>query len=95
MTVWEIRISAPTGDFGANLEVGDDGGVMTGKNGSGPIADLKVSDTAMSWSTKIEKPMPMTLKFSGDIDGDAISGKVKFGMFASGTFVGEKVAQAV
>ncbi|MEM1235820.1 MAG: hypothetical protein AAGI10_02540 [Pseudomonadota bacterium] len=92
MTVWNIRISAPTGDFGAKLEIDGDTVVMSGENGSSPVTDLKASDNAMSWSTKIDKPMPMTLKFKGDIDGDAMSGKVKFGVFASGTFTGEKAS---
>jgi hypothetical protein len=35
--------------------------------------------------------MPMTLKFSGTVDGDKMSGKVKFGMFASGSFSGTRV----
>ncbi|MEM8591547.1 MAG: hypothetical protein AAGF13_03380 [Pseudomonadota bacterium] len=92
MTTWDIQISAPTGDFGATLEVDGEGGTMAGKNGSAPITDFKLSDTAMSWATKIEKPMPMTLRFDGEIAGDAISGKVKFGMFAKGTFEGKRVS---
>ena len=91
MTTWKIRIFAPTGDFGATLDVGEDGGTMGGKNGSGPMMDLKASDTTMRWATKIEKPMPMKLTFDGQIEGDTISGTVKFGIFASGTFEGHKV----
>ncbi|MEM1375145.1 MAG: hypothetical protein AAGF78_12275 [Pseudomonadota bacterium] len=93
MTTWKIRIFAPTGDFGATLEVGEDGGTMGGKNGSGPMVGLEASDTKMRWTTKIEKPMPMKLSFDGDIAGDTITGTVKFGVFASGTFEGHRVAQ--
>jgi hypothetical protein len=36
--------------------------------------------------------MPMKLKFQGIIDGDVMSGTVKFGIFASGTFSGTRGA---
>ncbi|MEM9436500.1 MAG: hypothetical protein AAGA15_05615 [Pseudomonadota bacterium] len=95
MTTWTIRIFAPTGDFGATIEITGDHGVMTGKNGSGPMEDLKQVGNAISWSTHIEKPMPMKLSFTGEIAGDAITGKVRFGLFASGRFEGERVPQPV
>jgi hypothetical protein len=96
MTSWTITITAPTGAFDATLHVREDGevasGEMAGKNGSGPMQDLKLSATTITWSTKVERPMPMKLKFNGIIDGDTMSGTVKFGIFASGTFHGTRVA---
>lgn len=90
MEYWNITIKAPTGEFDATLKLGNDGGVsvgeMAGKNGKGPMQDLEISAAAIAWSTKIELPMPMKLKFLGARDGDTMSGTVKFGLFASGTF---------
>lgn len=98
MQVWTIVISSPTGDIRATLNLSDADGVvsgeMTGKNGSGPMLDLVSKDDVLNWSTKIDRPMPMTLKFKGQIDGDTLSGSVKFGMFASGSFTGERVRDA-
>jgi hypothetical protein len=34
----------------------------------------------------ITQPMPLTLDFSGTIDGDAMSGTVQLGMFGSSPF---------
>lgn len=94
MEYWNITIKAPTGEFDATLTLGDEGGVpvgeMAGKNGKGPMQDLELSPAAIAWSTKVERPMPMKLKFQGTLDGDTMSGTVKFGLFASGTFSGLK-----
>jgi hypothetical protein len=96
MASWTITITAPTGAFNATLHLQEDGdgpaGEMVGKNGTGPMLDLKLGATAIAWSTKVERPMPMKLKFQGIIDGDAMSGTVKFGIFASGTFSGTRSA---
>jgi hypothetical protein len=95
MITWNITITAPTGNFDATLQVscenGKIAGDMTGKKGSGPMQDIVMTDSKLTWATKIQKPMPMSLKFVGDINGDTICGTVKFGIFASGTFEGQKV----
>ncbi|KMW60613.1 hypothetical protein AIOL_000777 [Candidatus Rhodobacter oscarellae] len=93
MENWSITIQAPMGEIRATLamDLAAQTGEMSGKNGSGPMTDLVSDGDALSWSTKIEKPMPMTLKFKGTRDGDAMAGKVKFGVFASGTFSGERM----
>lgn len=95
MKRWDIKIAAPTGDFRATLEVDQTEpkptGTMNGQGGSGPMLDLIINDTKISWATKIEKPIPMTLKFSGTIEGHSITGKVKFGMFATGSFEGKSM----
>ena len=54
------------------------------------MLDLQLNENAISWATKVERPMPMKLKlklkFKGIIDGRSMAGTVKFGVFASGTF---------
>lgn len=96
MPSWTITITAPTGSFDASLHVTDVDGVpsgeMSGKNGTGPMLDLKLDAETISWATKVERPMPMKLKFQGTHDGDVITGTVKFGLFASGTFSGTRAA---
>lgn len=94
MANWTITITAPTGAFDATLQLADETGVpsgeMIGKNGSGPMRDLKYDAKTIAWSTKVERPMPMKLKFRGTHVGDVMSGTVKFGVFASGTFSGKR-----
>lgn len=92
MEKWNITIDAPTGSFDATLELraaaDEPSGEMSGKNGKGPMLDLKLNENEISWATKVERPMPMKLKFKGIIDGRSMAGTVKFGVFASGTFSG-------
>ena len=96
MEKWNINIVAPTGAFDAVLEVskqnGETTGEMIGKNGKGPMLDLHYDTDAMTWASKIERPMPMKLTFKGAVRDDEMSGTVKFGMFASGTFSATRAA---
>jgi hypothetical protein len=94
MSIWKIAISAPTGAFDATLEINEElpepNGEMSAKNGSGPMKGLKFDSDAIEWSTKIERPMPMKLRFKGNHGNEKMSGTVKFGIFASGTFAGKQ-----
>ncbi len=96
METWTLTIDAPMGKIPATLTLSADGqsGEMSGKSGSGPVGDLTNSGGTLSWTTKIDRPMPMTLTFKGARDGDQLSGKVKFGLFASGSFEGTRVSDA-
>jgi len=94
MPAWTLTIFAPMGEIPATLTLAEDGsaGQMAGKSGSGPVGALLVTDTTLAWSTKIDRPMPMTLHFKGTRDGDTLSGTVRFGLFAKGTFTGTRAA---
>lgn len=90
---WNISIQSPVGDREAQLALteGDGGaltGTMTGDMGDVPVENGKNDDGTLKWECKISSPMPMTLEFSGAVDGDAISGSVKLGMFGESKFSG-------
>lgn len=91
MDIWNITITSPLGETTAKLHIDETGsdlsGEMTGKGGAGPIKAGRINGDQLSWTCKIEKPVPMTLAFKGTRQGGEMSGKVKFGMFASGSFV--------
>ena len=57
-----------------------------------PLANGKVDGNNLSWSATITSPMPMTLEFSGTVDGDKLSGSVKAGSFGSFPFNGGRAA---
>jgi hypothetical protein len=80
----------------ATLDLATSGGSLTGTQtaaqGSGPLENGKVDGNNLSWSAKINSPMPMTLDFSGAVDGDTLSGSVKAGSFGSFPFSGTRVA---
>ena len=89
---WEITINSPLGAQKAALEFKTDGASLTGSQtaaqGSGPLENGKVDGNTLTWSAKISSPMPLTLDFTGTVDGDKLSGSVKAGSFGSFPFTG-------
>ncbi|HEX4636405.1 MAG TPA: hypothetical protein VH189_09510 [Rhizomicrobium sp.] len=93
---WEIVINSPMGAQKAALDIATDGNSLTGtqtaQQGSGPLENGKVDGNNLSWSAKISSPLPLTLDFSGTVDGDKLSGSVKAGSFGSFPFTGSRTA---
>jgi hypothetical protein len=93
---WEIVINSPLGAQKAQLELKTDGANLSGTQqaaqGSGPLENGKVDGNNLSWSAKISSPMPMTLDFTGTLDGDKLAGSVKAGSFGSFPFTGTRTA---
>ena len=90
MENWTIIITSPLGETRAALTLVETDGALTGemrgKGGAGPVEDGHVDGDRLTWTCRIQKPAPMALRFSGRRTDEAITGKVKFGLFASGTF---------
>ncbi len=93
---WEIVINSPLGAQKAALDITTNGASLTGtqtaQQGSGPLENGKVDGNSVSWSAKITNPLPLTLDFSGTVDGDKLSGSVKAGSFGSFPFTGNRTA---
>ena len=93
---WEITINSPMGAQKAQLDLKSDGASLTGtQNAQGstqPVTNGKVDGNKLSWSANITSPMPLTLEFSGNVEGDKIAGSVKAGAFGSFPFSGAKTA---
>jgi hypothetical protein len=91
---WEITINSPMGAQKAKLELAASGATLTGtqhaQGVSQPLANGKVDGDKVSWSANITSPMPMTLEFSGAVEGDTIKGSVKAGAFGSFPFSGAR-----
>jgi hypothetical protein len=92
---WKLTVNTPMGPQQSTLTISANGNALTGTQSAGhgdgqPIADGKVSGDNVSWSSSITRPMPMTLAFSGTVNGDTISGSVKLGMFGTQTFTGTR-----
>jgi hypothetical protein len=93
---WEITINSPMGAQKALLELTASGGSLTGtqhaQGSAQPVANGKVDGDKVSWSANITSPMPMTLEFSGNVEGDTLKGSVKAGAFGSFPFSGGRTA---
>jgi hypothetical protein len=88
---YEIVVQSPMGAQPSTLEINADGtGTQAAQGRSQPISNGKIDGNTVSWSNAITTPFPMTLEFTGTVDGDKISGNVKAGSFGSFPFSGNR-----
>jgi hypothetical protein len=91
---WNMTMSTPMGERKATLTVKSAGNALTGtqsgEQGSAEIADGKVDGNKLSWKVSIQNPMPLTLEFSGTVDGNAMKGEMGVGFMGSFPFTGTK-----
>jgi hypothetical protein len=80
---WTIILSTPMGEKTGTVSFQTEDAVLTGtmtnEFGDTSVDDGEVDGGHLFWKTKMTQPMPMTLEFDVDVDGDALSGTVKFG----------------
>ncbi|HET9904972.1 MAG TPA: hypothetical protein VFQ27_14850 [Xanthobacteraceae bacterium] len=92
---WSIVIDTPMGQREAQLELSTADGKLTGRQSadgqSGAITDTNLNGNELAWKIDITDPMPMTLEFSGVVEGDTLSGNVRAGAFGSFPFRGRRV----
>jgi hypothetical protein len=94
---WRVIIHGPTGPQETTLELKMANGVLTGtQSAMGQLevaTDLAFNQDSgeLSWVNKIKKPLPLTLKFSGIVEGDNISGKVNAAIMGSFPFTAVKI----
>jgi hypothetical protein len=91
---WNVTVNSPMGAQPSTLTLKADGGVLTGtqsaQGNTQPIANGKVDGDVVTWSNSITTPFPMTLEFTGKLDGDTLNGSVKAGSFGSFPFTGNR-----
>ena len=91
---WNVTVKSPMGDQPSTLTLKAEGGTLTGtasaQGNTNPIANGKVDGDTVSWSNSITTPFPMTLEFSGKVEGDTLNGSVKAGSFGSFPFTGTR-----
>ena len=89
---WNITMSTPMGDRKATLTVKNAGGTLTGTQGadgnSTEIFEGTASGDDVAWKVSITNPMPLTLAFTGKVEGDAMSGEMGIGPMGSFPFKG-------
>lgn len=94
---WDCVTKTPLGDQKGRLvivpgEAGSFTGSISGDLGSMPIKDGQVSGETLTWTMKMTMPMPIDLDCAATVDGDAINGTVKAGMFGTMTLTGTRAA---
>jgi hypothetical protein len=89
---WNLVVSTPMGDRRSSLSLKTEGTTVKGSQmadgNSTEIFDGTVNGNEIFWKVSITDPMPMTLEFTGTVDGYEIAGTVKLGEFGNSSFTG-------
>jgi hypothetical protein len=91
---WTLTMQTPMGERRSTLTLATSGGTLTGsqeaEGNTTEITDGSVSGNDVSWKVAITNPMPLTLTFSGTVNGNALNGTADTGMFGSFPFEGTR-----
>jgi hypothetical protein len=91
---WNVTMSTPMGDRPATLNLKSAGTTLTGtqaaEGNSVEIYDGTVNGNTVAWKVDITNPMPLTLAFTGTVNGDAIEGEMGLGPMGSFPFKGTR-----
>jgi hypothetical protein len=91
---WTLTMDTPMGERRSTLTLATSGGTLTGKQeaegNTTDITDGTSNGNAVSWKVAITNPMPLTLTFSGTVDGNSMTGTADTGMFGSFPFQGTR-----
>ena len=92
---WKLTMQTPIGERKSTLAMQAGRGKLTGKltGEDGNSTDLLEgwdSGNAFRFKAAIKSPMPLTLEFSGTVDGDKISGTVNASGVGSWPFSGSR-----
>jgi hypothetical protein len=89
---WNLVVSTPMGERLGSLSLKTEGTTLQGSQAadgnSTEIFDGTVNGNEISWKVSITDPMPMTLEFTGTVEGDEMAGTVKLGEFGDSSFSG-------
>ena len=93
---WSVTIHGPTGPQETTLELKTIDGILTGTQSA--MGQLEVATELafnpdsgeLSWVNKIKKPLPISLKFSGVVEGNNMSGKVNAAIMGAFPFTAVK-----
>ena len=91
---WQLTMQTPMGERRSTLTLSTAGGTLTGTQeadgNTTDITDGSVSGNDVSWKVAITNPMPLTLTFTGAVNGDTLNGTADTGMFGSFPFEGTR-----
>ena len=91
---WNLTMDTPMGERRSTLTLSTAGGTLTGKQeaegNTTDIAEGTANGNDVSWKVSITNPMPLTLTFSGSVNGNTLNGTADTGMFGSFPFEGTR-----
>lgn len=91
---WDIVVDTPMGAHQSTVKLSDDGGTLTGTSEANgqevEIYDGTSDGNTGTWKVDITQPLPMTLTFTAEVDGDNVTGQADPGMFPPSKFTGTR-----
>lgn len=91
---WKMTMSTPMGAQQMTGHFATAGSQLTGylmsEQGRQDLSGV-ADGNKLKFELKVEQPMKITLKYDLQVDGDAIFGKVKMGMFGTSKLSGERI----
>ena len=91
---WKMTMSTPMGaqEMTGHFETSGSGlkGHLTSAQGQQDFTGT-VEGNKLKFELKVDQPMKITLKYDLQVEGDAIFGKVKMGMFGSSKLTGQRI----
>lgn len=94
---WKIVVKTPMGEQKMEVELNEDGAALSGtmhneQHPAAPILEPKISDGRLGWKYPVKKPMSTTLVFDVQVEGDAMTGTCKAGIFPAAPLTGVRQA---
>jgi hypothetical protein len=91
---WNVVIKGPTGKRPTVLVMQRSGDVLTGTQSAGGeptvVTDIAFDGANISWVNHVTKPMTIKVTFTGEVQGNSMSGKAKIGFMGSYPFTAVK-----
>lgn len=91
---WNVVMKTPMGDRQVVMVLAQDGdklsGTMEADGNTIDIQEGKLAGDRGTWKADLTQPMPITLEFDVGVEGDALDGTVKLGMFGSSAVSGTR-----
>ena len=94
---WQLSIDSPVGKQNVSVFLITDGDQLGGSvvnlsnNISSDIFDGQVDGSTLRWKVKMQQ-LKLTLAFATTMQGDAMTGKVKAGIFGYFSVVGNRIS---
>lgn len=92
---WNVVIKGPTGKRPTVLVMERSGDTITGTQSSDSgsatqVTDIQLEGRKISWVNHVTKPMTIKVTFTGEIEGNSMSGKAKIGFMGTYPFTAVK-----
>jgi hypothetical protein len=92
---WNLVLKGPTGKQPSVLVLERAGDTITGSQlgstgAATPISDFALDGAKVTWVNNVTKPMALKIVFTGEIEGNSMSGKAKIGFMGTYPFTAVK-----